>query len=649
MSVCRSTMLLEEEFLDETDNHTRGVIMYQLLPLGCCGGVGLPPSEASAPQLTEALVPYAAGQFEDADTEEELQQQQRAVQGGVRCRTTPSLLVTEHSMRRGTDSGAIGGSNSVTPDLFAPETAQAGAARAVAAQPPSPEHPRLHPSHPGAFSTQPRLIGFVPALPAAPAPRTPTNLGFVSGSRAYTPIAPRGGMDRLLRVPIPSYAGRYFAAATASLPPPPSVPVAATLAAVAVAAGAAASPPHVTAALPFTVGTPMDATAGGGSAWASPQAATVMSELRPSHLHTPPHHHSGVGGSPPSAAAVVDAARAMTALRDRAPSVDPTAPDQRSQQPSPRRTARREDWDRLPHPSPIVCPFLRSPTAPPMTTNAVPATLPSVLPDVLRESDVCERRNPISTIGPRDILLGRGGQANHHCGNVWFRTVVTQYRIPYCVVAKGDKMQLARNLATYLYLCGARFLVKDGGPQYYYEAGHDTAAKKCSQALREGAAAVVRRTLQGSLAAVGGERGAVTTNGGGATWTAGDNNEEEVEEDESEEEEEGDDDDEASTASESSKSSTSSSSSSSSIHTEGTTPATSPSPQLGEQESDSVDCSARDGWTPCGSGSGPPLRKRRRAPSAGTEARGEGRSTRVKWEHWRKRPTSATARSERNG
>jgi hypothetical protein len=136
-----------------------------------------------------------------------------------------------------------------------------------------------------------------------------------------------------------------------------------------------------------------------------------------------------------------------------------------------------------------------------------------VFPTVTVLSDAELKANPVSELAENDIVLGRGGHGNYHAGNVWFRDVVHCYRMHYCVLIKGDKMQMARNLANWFYLAGARFLVRGDGHDCnrsgndvggcWYEAGHERAAKKCSQALREGTCAVVRKTLEESILTAG--------------------------------------------------------------------------------------------------------------------------------------------------
>jgi hypothetical protein len=134
--------------------------------------------------------------------------------------------------------------------------------------------------------------------------------------------------------------------------------------------------------------------------------------------------------------------------------------------------------------------------------SIVPSLFPSephTLPKVTVKPDDVLKTKPLVKLSDLDIVLGRGGHVNVHRGNMWFRDVIQCYRMKYCVLIKGDKMQMARNLANWFYLSGARFLVQDDGDKCWYEVGDDRATRKCSQSLREGTCAVVRKTLEESM------------------------------------------------------------------------------------------------------------------------------------------------------
>jgi len=130
----------------------------------------------------------------------------------------------------------------------------------------------------------------------------------------------------------------------------------------------------------------------------------------------------------------------------------------------------------------------------------------------------------------RDVLLGRGGLANTHKGNIWFRQIIDKYRVSYAMVRKFDKSELAENLANYFRLCGGRFLFKDTGGtaiaknpaeqgrSCWYQADLAVAKKKCGQTLREGAADLVRNSLlQQQTGEGGGIEAAGVNNAGGTT------------------------------------------------------------------------------------------------------------------------------------
>lgn len=140
--------------------------------------------------------------------------------------------------------------------------------------------------------------------------------------------------------------------------------------------------------------------------------------------------------------------------------------------------------------------------------NVGPSTLLPPYPQVVVEP----YSGGIRILTSRDVVLGRGGLANHHPGNKWFRSIVSQYQMEYCSLRKLDKKQLARNLVSYLRHCGGRFVSKckssssgcsgndhDNDDDTYHEVGDERAIIKTSQTLREGTSGVIRQTLQENL------------------------------------------------------------------------------------------------------------------------------------------------------
>lgn len=89
---------------------------------------------------------------------------------------------------------------------------------------------------------------------------------------------------------------------------------------------------------------------------------------------------------------------------------------------------------------------------------------------------------------PTDVLLGRGASSNRHMGNLFFRQLISYYRMAYHALPKGGKRQLSRNICNYVRMSGGRFLerrrhIQNGS--HWYECGDGRALAKCAQALRE--------------------------------------------------------------------------------------------------------------------------------------------------------------------
>jgi hypothetical protein len=305
-----------------------------------------------------------------------------------------------------------------------------------------------------------------------------------SRSPYYRPIAPRGGIDELMSLQTPGYRSSWLSGVHAtpahhSLQPLSSSP---SRTGVWVLASGEADVERIeveAVELPMETSGDKSGSLRGVSVPASRKASFKQVVLGAA---TGERNSSFVGVEPGSqASAVVDAAHAMTELcRQTSSSVPPSVAHPAS-----------AFYLQMKHPHPSIAPSIPS--------GRIEGHKPaSKLPSVAVESDFENKKHPIVALTERDILLGRGGQANHHAGNRWFRNVISCYRMHYCVLVKGDKMQMARNLATWFYLSGARFLLHDD-KGCWYEAGATRASKKCSQSLREGACTVVRKTLEGSM------------------------------------------------------------------------------------------------------------------------------------------------------
>mmetsp|Transcript_1863 Transcript_1863/g.2701 ORF Transcript_1863/g.2701 Transcript_1863/m.2701 type:complete len:320 (-) Transcript_1863:387-1346(-) len=103
------------------------------------------------------------------------------------------------------------------------------------------------------------------------------------------------------------------------------------------------------------------------------------------------------------------------------------------------------------------------------------------VPDPPSPSDVIEK------VLENDVLCGRGGETNHHPGNVHYRTLVKEQQILYLKAKRRDKPRIARNIVETVRIRGGRFLKKHTGSGTWRDVGNNKAREKTSQALREGA------------------------------------------------------------------------------------------------------------------------------------------------------------------
>ena len=91
-----------------------------------------------------------------------------------------------------------------------------------------------------------------------------------------------------------------------------------------------------------------------------------------------------------------------------------------------------------------------------------------------------------SSVGPHDILLGRGGATNSHTGNRYFRTLVAQHQQEYLKARKREKVGISRRIVAIVKGNGGRFLKRTDNAQNWIEVADKRAQEKTSQALREG-------------------------------------------------------------------------------------------------------------------------------------------------------------------
>lgn len=101
-------------------------------------------------------------------------------------------------------------------------------------------------------------------------------------------------------------------------------------------------------------------------------------------------------------------------------------------------------------------------------------------------------------VQPSDVLCGRGGETNHHPGNVQYRSLVKAYQKLYLLAKRRDKPKIAQCIVVSVRGVGGRFLKRTKkcaqldptttrkSPSWI-DVGHVKAREKTSQALREGA------------------------------------------------------------------------------------------------------------------------------------------------------------------
>ena len=91
-----------------------------------------------------------------------------------------------------------------------------------------------------------------------------------------------------------------------------------------------------------------------------------------------------------------------------------------------------------------------------------------------------------SSVGPHDVLLGRGGATNSHTGNRNFRKIVAQHQQEYLKAKKREKVVIAQRIVAIVKGNGGRFLKRTDNALNWIEVTDKRAQEKTSQALREG-------------------------------------------------------------------------------------------------------------------------------------------------------------------
>jgi len=143
-------------------------------------------------------------------------------------------------------------------------------------------------------------------------------------------------------------------------------------------------------------------------------------------------------------------------------------------------------------PSPKLKPSGRSksPPSPPPTTKS---TFGYILSDPVAWLQKTQARPPlkapehcIETVEQGDVLCGRGGETNHHPGNIQYRMLVKAFQPLYVRAKRREKPLIAQCIVYSVRQVGGRFLKRISDKEWV-DVGNTKAREKTSQALREGA------------------------------------------------------------------------------------------------------------------------------------------------------------------
>lgn len=110
--------------------------------------------------------------------------------------------------------------------------------------------------------------------------------------------------------------------------------------------------------------------------------------------------------------------------------------------------------------------------------------------EVLGDADPGKRvasEEVVTNASPNDVLMGRGGETNHHSGNVQYRQFVKICQPAYIAAKRREKPLIAERIVTAIRTIGGRFLKKNAETGHWSDVGNVKAREKTSQALREGA------------------------------------------------------------------------------------------------------------------------------------------------------------------
>lgn len=94
--------------------------------------------------------------------------------------------------------------------------------------------------------------------------------------------------------------------------------------------------------------------------------------------------------------------------------------------------------------------------------------------------------DPVPRVQVNDVLLGRGGETNHHVGNIEYRRLVKASQPAYLAAKRRDKPRIAASIVQVVRARSGKFLKKMPGDNNWHDVGNNRAREKTSQALREG-------------------------------------------------------------------------------------------------------------------------------------------------------------------
>lgn len=150
-------------------------------------------------------------------------------------------------------------------------------------------------------------------------------------------------------------------------------------------------------------------------------------------------------------------------------------PNQETQQHAPQKIESSSELSRLLH-SPSSSSSIGE-----MSVDSDDGLTQSPTPSIVQSSDKSSGPSPV------DVICGRGGKANTHEGNIFFREEAKKLRSWYESSSKSEKFTISAMLVDLVRERGGRFLKRDSKQAgNWLEADANDVRKKASQALREG-------------------------------------------------------------------------------------------------------------------------------------------------------------------